>query len=82
MLPLLTSRCTTSFAVRGLEPLGHLRSVGDHLFERNLSRGDPIRDRLAVDVLHCDEGTHVARGHLSLVDLIDVRDVRVVERRR
>ena len=61
--------------VRGFERLGDLLRDRQRFVERNRSARDALRQVLAFDQLH-----HQARVPL-LLDAVDVRDVRMIERR-
>ena len=62
--------------VRGLESVGDLVSDRDGLTERHRPLRDAIGERLSLDELE-NEGVNVCR----ILDAVDRRDVRVVERR-
>jgi len=62
--------------VRGRECLGDLPSDRQRVCERNRSARDPIRQRVALNQLH-DECEDTVR----LFETVDVRDVRMIQRR-
>ncbi len=63
--------------VRGLERVGDLPRNGEGLVDRDRAGRDPFRQRLALHQLQ-DERSRAAR----FLEAVDVRDVRMVERRQ
>ena len=61
--------------VRGFEGFGNLLRDRQRLVDRNRSLRDPVRERRPLDQLH-DERLHAVR----LLEAVDVRDVRMIER--
>jgi hypothetical protein len=62
--------------VRGLERLGNLPRHGQRLVHWDRAAGDPLRQILALDQFH-----HERTDATGLFQAVDVRNVRVVERR-
>ena len=63
--------------VRSIERVGDLPRHGQRVFERNGAARQPLGERLAVDELH-----HQRARAALLLDAIDLRDVRMVQRRQ
>jgi hypothetical protein len=66
-----------SLLVGLLERLADLPGDGERLRNRQRSLGDPLRERLSLGELH-----HDGADGAGLLDAIDLRDVRVVQRRQ
>src|SRR5215510_4731929 len=62
--------------VRGFERLGNLPCERQRLDERQRPARDPPIERLAVDELHDEEVPHA-----GLFEAVELRDMRMIERR-
>ncbi len=67
--------------VRGLERLGDLAGNGQRVLEWNRTARDPRRQVFPIDELHHQRPNLFAARARPLLDAVDLRDVRVIERR-
>ena len=65
------------FRVSRFEGIGNLNSQREDIFERHGAASDAFFKRLAVEILHDDEGAAV-----FFADIVNRADIRMIERRR
>jgi hypothetical protein len=63
--------------MRGLESFGDLSGDGESLIDWNRPLRDPICERWSLDQLH-----HQRTNAVRLLQAVDLRDVRMIERRQ